>query len=143
MCDSRAMRRYHAPAALLWGCSSGRLGVLGVHDPSGMALSYMIAGAPFVLANLWDVTDKDIDRLSMSCMDTVLQSEDKDGLLVLAEKENCSSSNSHGNQEATRGSSGASISRALGQARLVCKLNFAVGSAPVMYGLPCPLNHAL
>ena len=37
-----------------------------------MALSYLAAGAPFVLANLWDVTDKDIDKLSISCMGAAL-----------------------------------------------------------------------
>ncbi len=33
-------------AVLLMGCSSGRLRDAGEYDPSGMALTYLLAGAP-------------------------------------------------------------------------------------------------
>lgn len=58
---------------ILMGCSSGVL--LSVNqngsdmcnkelnfEPEGVALSYLCAGAPCVVSNLWDVTDRDIDR---------------------------------------------------------------------------------
>jgi separase len=68
MCDSYKMRRWTCPNGLLWGCSSGQLAVQGVHDPIGAALNYLMGGATFVVGNLWDVTDKDIDKLSMESM---------------------------------------------------------------------------
>ena len=62
---------------LLIGCSSGRLESVNAHreereeyaplgeyhyEPDGAIISYLCAGAPCVVANLWDVTDRDIDR---------------------------------------------------------------------------------
>lgn len=61
-------------SVILMGCSSGRLMSVNrknskslenipVHfEPEGIALSYLSAGAPCVVGNLWDVTDRDIDR---------------------------------------------------------------------------------
>ena len=59
---------------ILMGCSSGKLisvnrkeskttdKVTIFYEPEGIALSYLCAGAPCVVGNLWDVTDRDIDR---------------------------------------------------------------------------------
>jgi hypothetical protein len=59
---------------LLMGCSSGKLVSINrknsdsieetplYYEPEGVALSYLCAGAPCVIGNLWDVTDNDIDR---------------------------------------------------------------------------------
>lgn len=49
---------------LLMGCSSGALHSMGQYEPTGMALSYVVSGAPATVANLWDVTDRDIDGLT-------------------------------------------------------------------------------
>ena len=83
----------------------------GVHDPSGPALNQLLAGAPFVVGNLWDVTDKDLDKLSMHCMEKLLDQEKG--------KEN--------------------IVNALSKSRDVCKMKHAVGSAAVIYGIPAGL----
>ncbi|KAK9798929.1 hypothetical protein WJX73_002780 [Symbiochloris irregularis] len=59
------VRRLHKCAAgLLMGCSSGRLHKSGTCEAAGPALAYLLAGAPATVANLWDVTDRDIDRFS-------------------------------------------------------------------------------
>jgi separase len=59
---------------ILMGCSSGkwvapnRKGIqvfdkVPIHyEPEGISLSYLCAGAPCVIGNLWDVTDRDIDK---------------------------------------------------------------------------------
>lgn len=59
---------------VLMGCSSGKLESVNRKgsdsisneplfcEPEGIALSYLLAGAPCVVANLWDVTDHDVDR---------------------------------------------------------------------------------
>lgn len=49
----------------LFGCSSVHLSENGIYEPSGMLSSYLTAGAPAVLGMLWDVTDKDCDRLAV------------------------------------------------------------------------------
>ncbi|KAL3766413.1 hypothetical protein ACHAW5_008650 [Stephanodiscus triporus] len=60
-------------SVVLMGCSSGKLQSVNTpkdnstayytmhYEPEGIALSYLYAGAPCVVGNLWDVTDRDID----------------------------------------------------------------------------------
>eukprot|EP00892_Ulva_mutabilis_P006336 jgi/Ulvmu1/4074/UM019_0052.1 len=52
-----------SPAALLMGCSSASLGVASdsATAAAGPTAAYIAAGSPCVIANLWDVTDRDID----------------------------------------------------------------------------------
>ncbi|KAI1317841.1 hypothetical protein EDD11_007643 [Mortierella claussenii] len=52
--------------SLLLGCSSGCLTGEGEFDPTGNVMNYLLAGCPSVVANLWDVTDRDLDRFSMA-----------------------------------------------------------------------------
>ncbi len=55
------------PAALLFGCSSGRLQpAAGPFSLTGCLLSFLHGASPLVLCNLWDVTDRDIDRLTVA-----------------------------------------------------------------------------
>ena len=49
-------------ATLLMGCSSGALVPRGELAPTGMAIAYLHAGCPALVANLWDVTDGEIDK---------------------------------------------------------------------------------
>src|ERR1700743_1072440 len=51
-------------SCLLIGCSSGSLHDWGEYDMTGTLMNYMIAQCPCLLVNLWDVTDRDIDRFS-------------------------------------------------------------------------------
>ena len=55
--------------ALLMGCSSGALTEAGEFEPYGPPINYMHAGSPALVATLWDVTDKDIDRFFQSTFD--------------------------------------------------------------------------
>ena len=54
---------------LLMGCSSGALSEAGEFEPYGPPINYLHAGCPALVATLWDVTDKDIDRFAMSTLD--------------------------------------------------------------------------
>jgi separase len=107
---------------MLWGCSSGALSSNGVHDPTGTCISYLLGGAPFVIGNLWDVTDKDIDKLSVRCMASIFDEQQQE-------------------KEGVKESGRVSISRSLSLSRGVCKLKAAVGFAPVMYGLPVGVDN--
>jgi len=142
VCDPHKLRKCYCPAALLWGCSSGRLSVRGVHDPGGAALAYLVNGAPYVLANLWDVTDKDIDKLSVACMQTLFDSAEavgRDLTKAQAPKAYAHKSANFSSMHITDASESGvetTVAAALAQSRNACKMGFAVGAAPVMYGLP-------
>lgn len=50
--------------ALIMGCSSGLMKSNGAYEPTGIVNNYLTAGCPSIVANLWDITDKDIDKFS-------------------------------------------------------------------------------
>ena len=128
--------------ALLMGCSSGTLTEVGEFEPYGTPLNYMHAGCPALLATLWDVTDKDIDRFSY----TVLEEW---GLLQEAPTE-CSGSalkrgaKQRGGKKTTtvrnieRKTS--SLNEAVARGRDSCILKYLNGAAPVLYGVPVFLS---
>ena len=93
-------------ASLLMGCSSGSPEMNGIFDPTTVIHSYLMAGSPCVVANLWDVTDKDLDRFTLALLKQWI------------------------------GSSGSTIASAISAARSACKLSFLVGAAPIVIGLP-------
>ncbi|CAM9350154.1 unnamed protein product [Ectocarpus sp. 13 AM-2016] len=98
------------------GCSSGRLKGYGDFEPMGMATSYLAGGSPAVVANLWDVTDKDIDRFSVALFDAFVgKAEASDG---------------------GRGKPAKTLAHAVAQSRAECKMPFIIGYAPVCYGIP-------
>ena len=72
-----------------------------------------------MIANLWDVTDRDIDKLTQAVFD-------KMRLTPEAHRERPSGSETDG----------ISIAKALAEAREVCKLKYITGAAPVVYGIP-------
>ncbi|KAF4134079.1 Peptidase family C50 [Phytophthora infestans] len=100
-------------AALLFGCSSGRLEREGIFGPSGAVLAYLRAGSPAVLAMLWDVTDRDIDQLSVNVLQEWLLADDED------------------DEDDDQ-----SLAQILQSSRSVCKLKYLNGHAAVCYGLP-------
>jgi separase len=98
---------------MLWGCSSGRLRAQGGFDRTGTPLDYVLAGSACLVANLWDVTDKDIDRVTALVMDHL-------GL------------DGEGKQEQNK----LSVVQAVSAARSCAKLEFLTGAATVVYGVP-------
>lgn len=99
--------------ALLMGCSSGMLKDHGDYEPSGTVQSYILAGCPCIVANLWNVTDKDCDRFSRSLIMSWM--------------------NGHDRETAARPRS---ITELMPTARDSCKLPYLMGAAPVCYGIP-------
>ena len=97
-------------AVLLMGCSSGALSRVGDFEAKGMALELLARGTPIVVAMLWDVTDRDIDRITLY----LLQS--------MAKSPSCP------------------IPDILNAARRETKLRNLNGAAPVCYGLPISLS---
>jgi len=103
-------------AVMLWGCSSGALREMGEFDRTGTPYNYILAGCPTLIANLWDVTDKDIDKFSQSVFDKLSLSRS-------SRKDRDFSNNT-------------SIVAAVAQSRDSCKLKYLTGAAPVVYGIP-------
>jgi hypothetical protein len=110
---------------ILMGCSSGSLSSGGAkgfvkqarpdyyfYEPEGIVTWYLMAGAPCVIGNLWDVTDRDIDRYCIELLESFfvnITSSDKDGF---------------------------SLAECVAKARDACKMRYIVGCAPVCYGVP-------
>ncbi|KAI9301228.1 peptidase family C50-domain-containing protein [Cunninghamella echinulata] len=99
------------PVTLLMGCSSGTLQSQGEYDPHGYVLNYLLGGSPAVVANLWDVTDKSIDKITKSMMDRWgVFSKNNDADISIVE--------------------------ALTRSRNDCPLPYLIGAATVVYGVP-------
>lgn len=107
--------------ACIMGCSSGQLKEAGEFEPYGMVSNYLVAGAPAVLANLWDVTDRDIDRFTEVAFD--------DWGLHGGEGKG-------GKGGKSRIGRGRSLVEAVAKARDVCTMKYLNGAAPVVYGVP-------
>ncbi len=75
--------------------------------------------SPTLIANLWDVTDRDIDKLTQAVFDHARLTPE-----ALREKPDRIET------------AGTSIVKALAEVRGVCKLKYLTGAAPVVYGIP-------
>ncbi|XP_027805493.1 separin [Marmota flaviventris] len=106
--DGQAVLRLNCRAvALLFGCSSAALAVHGNLEGAGIVLKYIMSGCPLYLGNLWDVTDRDIDRYTEALLQGWL-----------------------------RAGPGAPLLYYINQARQAPRLKYLIGAAPVTYGLP-------
>ncbi|KAG0639234.1 peptidase family C50-domain-containing protein [Tuber brumale] len=110
--------------ALLLGCSSGALKDTGEFEPYGMPVNYLLGGCPSMVATLWDVTDKDIDRFSKDVFN-------RWGLFSGPGK-----SKKEREVEAPH----ASLVEAVAKGRESCVLKYLNGAAPVVYGIPAYLS---
>lgn len=75
--------------------------------------------SPTLVANLWDVTDKDIDKLCQAVLNKMLLN----GPDIAR-------------QSATGTRQSVSLVSAVAQSRDSCKLKYLTGAAPVVYGVP-------
>ncbi|KAK8668366.1 hypothetical protein V6N13_105823 [Hibiscus sabdariffa] len=134
-------------ATVLMGCSSGSLKLNGCYVPRGVSLSYIQAGSPVTIANLWEVTDKDIDRFGKAVLNAWLRER--------TEVTDCSQCNQlekefeamkiRGGRKGNAKRNGSlrnvcehrpTIGSFVGMARDTCTLPFLNGAAPVCYGVP-------
>lgn len=116
---------------LLFGCSAGhgrvrsdRQSVLlhvgwlvRVTLPVRLLALTLVPFSPLLVANLWDVTDGDIDRFSQSVFDKL-------GLTAKQLKKGKGDADSR------------SVAAAVAGSRNACKLKYLTGASPVVYGIP-------
>jgi len=153
---------------LLMGCSSGLLKSSGDYDPTGNSINYILGLSPALTANLWDVTDRDIDRLTQGLLEEwgVLTSSSSSSASSSAVDDSHSSpyykidlllSNSAGDNDGNLSLErkngrkaqfvskhtefSLSLSQALVLARRRCKLKFLIGASTVIYGIPIYIFH--
>ncbi|KAL1612722.1 separin protein [Paraconiothyrium brasiliense] len=153
----------------LFGCSSVHLSDNGIYEPSGMLSSYLTAGAPAVLGMLWDVTDKDCDRLAVRAGElwglwpepepeneasvepppTIKKRKGKGRVAQLVEEvgtPRAASKSRKGNASADtsvmvgRRKRGIGLDEAVRDARNACVLRYLNGAAAVVYGIPVYLE---
>jgi separase len=133
--------------AFLMGCSSGCLTEAGELEPYGTPMNYMQAGSPALVATLWDVTDKDIDRFAKNAFQQwgLLQGDGSGDAGTVRPKGAYpkKTSKSSKGKEAVRadceqGSN--SLDEAVAQSRNSCLLKYLNGAAPVIYGIPVYLS---
>lgn len=105
----------NAPITLLMGCSSAKPDNLDVHDEesNSAAIDFIIYGAPAVVGTLWDVSDGEIDRFTLSLLAlwTGAGSPGYDAEMV-------------------------SLAEAVARSRATCRTPYLVGSACVVLGAP-------
>lgn len=146
----RTVRRLSRCAAtFLMGCSSGVLTEAGEFEPYGTPMNYLHAGSSALVATLWDVTDKDIDRFTKCALEewglipttTADVSRAKgDGHSTakrLMPPEPPSPSRMrrhHGDSIKDEGPVG--LDAAISRAREACIFKYLNGAAPVVYGVP-------
>ena len=134
----------------LMGCSSGAITENGEFEPHGTVLNYLMAGAPAVLATLWDVTDKDCDRFSLKCGEEWgLWEESASQKIELPKRPAGRKANSLVGKRSKRqrsvdvehmGRKQVSLDEAVMRSRNACYLRYLNGAAPVIYGIPAYLR---
>ncbi|CAH9052128.1 unnamed protein product [Cuscuta europaea] len=134
-------------ACLLMGCSSGSLKGNKSYIPQGAPLSYLSAGSPIIVANLWEVTDKDIDRFGKTLLEGWLRERSN----FNGDCDQCSEISKELKSMDIKGGRGnrkrrdmhnkccrhrPRIGSFMGEARKACILRYLNGASPVCYGVP-------
>ena len=88
-----------------------------------------------MVSNLWDVTDRDIDRFCEALLSTWLGP--KTATTTAEAITAAAAAAASGRHEAAgAGSSQCGIGAAVSRSRSACKLPYLIGAAPVCYGIP-------
>ena len=129
----QALKRLQSCAVtMLWGCSSGVLLEHGEFDRTGTPFNYMMAGCNALVANLWDLTDRELDNVSESVFLRVglMEGSEADPAAAAA------SSAGSGKRVTPISKEPVSLPLAVAHARDDCKLPFLTGAACIVYGIP-------
>ncbi|KAL8943604.1 MAG: hypothetical protein Q9216_000969 [Gyalolechia sp. 2 TL-2023] len=129
--------------ALLMGCSSGKLTEAGEFEAYGTPMSYMHAECPAVVATLWDVTDKDIDRFSETMLHKwglFKSQQPPDSSPVKKSTRVKGRGKGHQSPPPPPARDNLSLDQAVAHGRNSCIFRYLNGAAPVVYGIPIFLS---
>lgn len=82
------------------------------------------SGCPVAVANLWDVTDRDIDRFSEAVLASWLG---QDVEIMTIKQDLCADQSVY-------------VSTSITNSRTACRLTSLIGAAPVCYGIPVSVS---
>lgn len=133
--QSKVRELQRCAVAMLWGCSSAMLHDNGEFDGTGTPLNYMCAGAPAMVGNLWDMTDRELDSVCEGVFGRLGLMEARERAEVKAAARNIKLDRK-GNLEASRAPTEMSLARAVAESRNDCRLPYLTGAATVVYGVP-------
>ncbi|OXV08482.1 hypothetical protein Egran_03755 [Elaphomyces granulatus] len=144
----RTIKRLNQCAVtFLMGCSSGCLTEAGEFEPYGTPMNYMHAGAPAVVATLWDVTDKDIDRFAKTTFEKwglIYPNNGDDPTVSVARTNESQSMERRGAMKSPSPDvelhEALALDEAVANSRDSCLLRYLNGAAPVVYGMPVFLS---
>ncbi|KAL3428118.1 cell division-associated protein bimb [Phlyctema vagabunda] len=111
---------------MLMGCSSGALVEAGEFEPYGPPINYMHAGCPALVATLWDVTDKDIDRFAKSTFEHWGLFADGSPAVPKG----------RGRKRVEVAEAKRSLVEAVARGKEACNLRYLNGAAVCVYGVP-------
>lgn len=120
---------------MLWGCSSALLRDQGDFDRTGTPHNYMLAGAPAMVGQLFDATDKELDSISESVLIKLGLKEEASEELKAALKTTKGRSVTAPTTISTPDTS-ISLAQAVAESRDSCRLPYLSGAAPVVWGVP-------
>lgn len=121
---------------ILMGCSSGALTEAGEFEPYGPPIDYMLAGCPALVATLWDVTDKDIDRFAKGTFEHwgLFNAQ-----LAHSEVVNKGKGRKKGDPS-PKGGAQKSLVKAVAEGRKACNFRYLTAAAVCVYGIPVYLK---
>ncbi|SPO26451.1 related to Separin [Ustilago trichophora] len=137
--QSKVRELQRCAVAMLWGCSSAMLHDNGDFDRTGTPLNYMCGGAPAMVGNLWDMTDRELDSVCEGVFGRLGLMEARERAEVKPAARNIKF-DARGNLETSRAPTEMSLVRAIAESRNDCRLPYLTGAAAVVYGVPVYWN---
>lgn len=140
---ARTVRRLEKckPATFLMGCSSASLTEAGEFECYGPVWNYMMAGCPAVVGTLWDVTDRDIDRLAgRSFEEWGLVPKGTFQEAKRGKGKATASSDDESDDDEDESTRHVSLVEAVARARAACRFKYLNAAAVVLYGIPVYIN---
>ncbi|RKF58238.1 Separin [Golovinomyces cichoracearum] len=128
--------------SVLMGCSSGALTETGEFEPYGPPINYLHAGSNALVATLWDVTDKDIDRFAKSTFEHwgLFRPYIKDNELTVSPSRKKGKNNVIFDQD-VKEIPKISLVEAVTMGRKACHLRYLNAAAVCVYGIPVYLKN--
>lgn len=145
----RTIRALSACAVtFLFGCSSAKMTTYGKFESTGMPRAYMLGHAPAMVGCLWDVTDREIDRVAVQTLVSwgLVDGEQKNVQDVLKRRGRKGQKNGKGcggvgSSDGEKGTGKAkTLVEAVRDGREACVLRYLCGAAVVVYGIPVVLE---
>lgn len=127
----------------LFGCSSAKMTEHGAFESTGMPRYYMLGNSPAVVGCLWDVTDREIDRVALKTISEwgLVDKDDdrvKEGLKKKGRKTKEKSKEVQVQKD--KHESSKTLIEAVQEGRQACVLRYLCGAAVVVYGVPIVLT---